>query len=111
MIGLLTTGNSAFTVRPVGSTSPTRKSERTGPSSAGCARRGGDESPTPAPWKVRRAGESIWIAGPQVSGDTVLAAKDRRIVCEFRLFGDDALDAETEANFALIVERVNGAER
>jgi hypothetical protein len=67
--------------------------------------------PTPGPWKVQRAGESIWIAGPQVSGDTVLAAKDRRIVCEFRLFGDDALDAETEANFALIVERVNGAER
>ena len=67
--------------------------------------------PTPAPWKVQRAGESIWIAGPQGSGDTVLATKDRRIVCEFRLFGDDALDAETEANFVLIVERVNGAER
>ena len=36
---------------------------------------------------------------------------DRRIVCDFRLFGDEALDAETEANFALIVERVNGSER
>jgi hypothetical protein len=27
------------------------------------------------------------------------------------LFGDDVLDAETEANFALIIERVNGGER
>jgi hypothetical protein len=27
------------------------------------------------------------------------------------LFGDEALDAETEANFALIIERVNGGGR
>jgi hypothetical protein len=33
---------------------------------------------------------------------------DRRIVCEFMLYGDEVLDAETEANFALIIERVNG---
>jgi hypothetical protein len=90
-----------------------RRGNRRGPGHPWLGGRGGaaGRPPTPAPWKVQRAGESIWIAGPQVSGDTVLAAKDRRIVCEFRLFGDDALDAETEANFALIVERVNGAER
>ena len=29
------------------------------------------------------------------------------LVCEFRLYDDEELDAETEANFALIVEAAN----
>ena len=52
----------------------------------------------------------IWIEGPEGSGDTSLAAKDRRVICDFALYGDPKLDAETEANMALIVERVNGVE-
>jgi len=64
--------------------------------------------PTPIPWRVGRAGESIWIEGPKRSAATEWLPGDRRIVCDFRLFGEEVLDAETEANFALIVERVNG---
>ena len=63
---------------------------------------------TPSPWRVGRAGESIWIEGPKGSAATERLFGVRRIVCDFRLFGDEALDAETEANFALIVELVNG---
>lgn len=62
---------------------------------------------TPTPWKVGREGESIWIEGPKGSAATDRLPGDRRIVCEFRLYGDESLDAETKANFALIVERVN----
>lgn len=65
--------------------------------------------PTPRPWRVDRGPGQIWIEGPEGSGD--LGTKDRRIVCDFRLYGDPALDAETEANFNLIVERVNGGEK
>jgi hypothetical protein len=64
-------------------------------------------APTPAPWKIGREGESIWIEGPNGSGASDLLPGDRRIVCDFRLYGDATLDAETEANFNLIVERVN----
>jgi hypothetical protein len=67
--------------------------------------------PTPSPWRVGRAGESIWIEGPKESAAKARLPGDRRIVCDFRLFGDEALDAETEANFALIVECVNGGGR
>jgi hypothetical protein len=67
--------------------------------------------PTPSPWRVGRAGESIWIEGPKGSAAKAGLSGDRRIVCDFRLFGDEALDAETEANFALIIERVNGGGR
>jgi hypothetical protein len=67
--------------------------------------------PTPSPWRVGRARESIWIEGPRESAATKRIPGDRRIVCDFRLFGDEALDAETEANFALIVELVNGVGR
>ena len=67
--------------------------------------------PTPMPWRVGRAGESIWIEGPKGSAAMKRLPGDRRIVCDFRLFGDKALDAETEANFALIIERVNGRRR
>lgn len=59
------------------------------------------------PWNIGRAGRSIWIEGPKGSAVTERLPDDRRIVCDFRLFGDDVLDAETEANFALIIERVN----
>jgi hypothetical protein len=62
---------------------------------------------TPRPWSVARAGESIWIQGPKGSGTSSSLPGSRRIVCEFRLYGDEELDAETEANFALIVEAAN----
>jgi hypothetical protein len=63
---------------------------------------------TPRPWRIRREGESIWIEGLKGSATTERLSGDRRIVCEFKLYGDEDLDAETEANFTLIVERVNG---
>lgn len=63
--------------------------------------------PTPRPWKVVEEGESIWIEGPRESAASERFPGDRRIVCDFRLYGDAELDAETEANFRLIVEAVN----
>ncbi len=63
---------------------------------------------TPTPWRVDRDAHTIWIEGPKGSGASALLPGDKRIVCDFRLYGDASLDAETEANFALIVERVNG---
>lgn len=65
---------------------------------------------TPRPWSVHQEGESIWIQGPKGSAATERFPADTRIVCDFRLYGDEDLDAETEANFALIVKRVNGGE-
>lgn len=65
--------------------------------------------PTPLPWRVRWGGEQIWIEGPEGSGN--LGTKDRRVVCDFRLYEHAALDAETEANFDLIVELVNRGKR
>lgn len=65
---------------------------------------------TPRPWSAHEDGDSIWIQGPEGSGDVRLARADRRIVCDFRIYGDAALDAETRANMALIVERVNAGE-
>jgi len=67
--------------------------------------------PTPTSWRVGRTGESIWIEGPKESAAKARLPGNRRIVCDFRLFGDEALDAETKANFALIVELVNGSGR
>lgn len=58
---------------------------------------------------MREAGR-IWIEGPEGSAASDRFPKDRRIVCDFQLFGDPALDAETEANLDLIVEAVNGLE-
>lgn len=66
--------------------------------------------PTPRPWKVEQEGDSIWIQGPQGSAATERFPADTRIVCDFRLYGDEDLDAETEANFKLITEAVNGLE-
>jgi hypothetical protein len=63
---------------------------------------------TPHPWRIGREGESIWIEGPKGSATMDGLPGDRRIVCEFKLYGDEDLDTETEANFALIIERVNG---
>jgi hypothetical protein len=66
--------------------------------------------PTPRPWRIspmREAGR-IWIEGPEGSAASEALPKDRRVVCDFRIYGDAELDAETEANFNLIVERVNG---
>jgi hypothetical protein len=62
---------------------------------------------TPRPWSVARAEETIWIQGPKGSAASDQLPSNRRIVCEFRLYGDEELDAETEANFALIVEAAN----
>jgi len=63
---------------------------------------------TPHPWRIGRPGKSIWIEGPKGSATMDGLPGDRRIVCEFKLYGDEDLDTETEANFALIIERVNG---
>ena len=65
-------------------------------------------APTARPWRVHHEGEQVWIEGPEGSGN--LGTKDRRIICDFRIYGDVDLDAETEANFNLIVETVNGLE-
>jgi hypothetical protein len=62
---------------------------------------------TPRPWSVARADETIWIQGPKGSAAGEQLPGNRRIVCEFRLYGDEELDAETEANFALIFEAAN----
>ena len=66
--------------------------------------------PTARPWSAHEDGDSIWIQGPKGSGDAALASADRRIVCDFRIYGYEDLDTETRANMALIVERVNGGE-
>lgn len=68
--------------------------------------------PTPRPWRVGEQIEAgrVFIEGPEGSGASELLPNDRRIICDFPLYGDDALDGETEANMALIVERVNGGE-
>lgn len=65
-------------------------------------------APTPRPWTVNRDGSTIWIEGPKGSGASARLPGDRRIVADFRLYGDPDLDAETEANFDLIVRRANG---
>jgi hypothetical protein len=62
---------------------------------------------TPRPWRIGREGETIWIEGPRRSAASERFPADRRIVCEFRLYGDEELDAETKSNFELIVEAVN----
>lgn len=63
--------------------------------------------PTPRPWRIGRLGESLWIEGAAESAATDTLPADRRIVCDFRLFGDEALDAETEMNADLVVRAVN----
>lgn len=65
---------------------------------------------TPRPWAIGRLGESLWIEGASGSAATDTLPADRRIVCDFALYGDSALDAETEANAELIVERINAGE-
>lgn len=68
--------------------------------------------PTPRPWRVNPDGERdrVWIEGPEGSAASETLPNNRRIVCDFALYGDEALDAETSANMKLIVERVNTAE-
>lgn len=68
--------------------------------------------PTSRPWRVSPDAERdrVWIEGPEGSAASDTLPNDRRIVCDFALYGDDALDAETFANMDLIVERVNGGE-
>lgn len=66
--------------------------------------------PTARPWRVAEQIEDgrVFIEGPEGSAATDTFPRDRRIICDFRLYGDEALDSETEANLELIVERVNG---
>jgi len=61
----------------------------------------------PRPWRAGREGESTWFEGPKGSAAGGRLPANRRIVCEFRLYGEEAVDAETEANFELIAEAVN----
>ncbi len=69
-------------------------------------------APTARPWRKTPNPEPkrTWIEGPPGSAASERLPKDRRIVCDFELYGDPAFDAETEANLDLIVERVNGGE-
>lgn len=69
-------------------------------------------APTERPWRRTPNPERgrTWIEGPEGTGNTNLAAKDRRIVVDAELFGDPDFDAETLENLDLIVERVNGGE-
>ena len=68
--------------------------------------------PTPRPWRRAPNPEPtrIWIEGPEGSAASETFPSDRRIVCDFALYGDDAVDAETFANMDMIVERVNGGD-
>lgn len=68
--------------------------------------------PTPRPWRIGEQieGDRVFIEGPEGSAATDTFPKDRRIICDFALYGDPKIDGETEANMALIVERVNGGE-
>ncbi len=69
------------------------------------------EATTPRPWRISpvREPSRFWIEGPPGSGATELLPSDRRIVCDFAIYGDEALDAESEANARTIVEAVNNA--
>ncbi len=66
---------------------------------------------TPRPWRISpvREPSRFWIEGPPGSGATDLLPSDRRIVCDFAIYGDAELDAEIEANANLIVRLVNAA--
>lgn len=66
-------------------------------------------APTRRPWRRTPNPEPgrTWIEGPEGSGDTGLAAKDRRIVLDAELFGDPEFDAETMANIDFVVELAN----
>lgn len=65
--------------------------------------------PTARPWRVGERIEQgrVFIEGPEGSAASESLPKDRRIVCDFKLYGDPEIDGETEANMALIVERAN----
>ncbi len=70
---------------------------------------GEPEATTPRPWRISpvREPSRFWIEGPPGSGATDLLPSDRRIVCDFAIYGDAELDAEIEANANLIVRLVN----
>ena len=65
--------------------------------------------PTPTPWRISpiREEHRFWIEGPEGSGASELMPNDRRVVCDFAIYGDEELDAEAEANANLIVRMVN----
>jgi hypothetical protein len=69
----------------------------------------GEPEATPRPWRISpvREPHRFWIEGPPGSGATDLLPSDRRIVCDFAIYGDAELDAEIEANANLIVRLVN----
>lgn len=68
-------------------------------------------APTPRPWRISPIREEgrFWIEGPEGNAATELLPKDRRVVCDFALYGDPELDAEAWANAELIVEAANRA--
>ena len=70
-------------------------------------------APSPRPWRISpvREKDRFWIEGAEGSAATDQLPKDRRVVCDFTLYGDEALDAETEANAELILRAVNWGER
>lgn len=70
-------------------------------------------APTARPWRVAEQIEAdrVWIEGAEGSAAASEFPRDRRIVCDFDLHGVEEIDAETQANMSLIVERVNGGER
>ena len=50
---------------------------------------------TARPWRVspmREAGR-IWIEGPEGSAASDMLPKDRRVICDFEIVGDEAQDA------------------
>ena len=85
---------------------PVRRRDRGGAMSAG------EPEATPRPWRISPVREErrFWIEGPEGSGASRLLPKDRRVVCDFAVYGDEELDAEAEANARLIVEAVNAAD-
>lgn len=65
--------------------------------------------PTPCPWRVGRGDKELSIEGPE--GSDPGEDNGRKAVCFIEVFGVEDWDAENEANFNLIVERVNGGEK
>ena len=72
---------------------------------------GREPDATTTPWRISpvREEDRFWIEGPEGSGASDLLPNDRRVICDFELFGDPKLDAEAEANASAIVEAINAA--
>ncbi len=77
-------------------------------------------APSPRPWRVQTEpvegrmptqhhDDFFWIeAAPEPRDEAGMTVnKDRRVVCDFQLYGDERLDSEAVANAELIVRAVN----